>query len=193
MAATNEKHLQKNSGIIEVVKLPSNLTVLASNLSNVKAVKDEIDALAFVRLSSVIDVEVKEDYSDVIKQETDDNGVIYSWTSPKVTITGSWYELGNPAVLQEIVGKVKVTDASGEFLGNKIDITELPSLIVRITSTDPKTQRIKQDYCIDATFADELIRSYVNPKRAGEIKGTPFTFEWNEGGGIFTFTDQDVE
>lgn len=116
MSATNEKFLNKNSGIVEIVKIPSGFTPLADNLSNVASVQTAIDALAFIRIASVVDVAVEEDYSDVIKIDTDDNGVIYTSANPKVKIAGKYYEIGDPAVLTEMVGKIKVSATGKEFV-----------------------------------------------------------------------------
>ena len=65
-------------------------------------------------------------------------------------------------------------------------------MILRITSTDPVTSKIKQTYIIDASFTGELVTQYLDPKRAGNLANSPFEFTGNSGGGIFTYTDDLV-
>jgi len=43
MSATVEKNLNKNAGIIEIVKLPAGFSPLLDDLSNVEAVKTAVD------------------------------------------------------------------------------------------------------------------------------------------------------
>jgi len=43
--------------------------------------------LTLTRISSIVDLQVEEDYSDQIKIETDDNGVIYTSANPGVKIS----------------------------------------------------------------------------------------------------------
>lgn len=188
MAATNEKHLNKSAGRIEIVQLPAGLTALADDLSNMAAVKTAIDALTFVRIASIVDLLVEEDYSDQVAIETDDNGVIYTSASPSVKIGGKYYEIGNPAVLVEMVNKTKVSSAGEEYVGSKIQAGEVPALIVRITS-NLANGNMRQVYCIDASFSGVLAQGFLDVNRAGDLPGSNFEFNGNKGGGIFTYTD----
>ena len=192
MSATNEKYLNKNAGIIEIVKLPEAFTPLLADLSNVEAVKTAVDALTLVRISSIVDLLVEEDYSEQIKIETDDNGVIYTSANPGVKIGWKYYEISDPAVLTEMVNKIKVAVVGWEYVGNTLENTEIPALIVRLTSTDPVTAKIKQTYCIDATFGGVLVSGFLDVKRAGDLPNSNFEFNGNTGGWIFTFTDNVV-
>lgn len=192
MTATNEKYLSKNAGIIEVVKLPNGFTALEADLSNVVAVKTAIDALTLKRLASVIDLQVSESYADQITVDVDDNKRIYTSAEPVVSVSGTFYETWDPAIKTEILNKTKVTDVTGEFVGNVITNASIPSLILRITSTDPVTSKVKQTYIIDASFTGELVTAYLDPKRAGDLANSPFNFTGHSGWGIFTFTDESV-
>ena len=192
MSATNESHLNKNAGIIEVVKVPDGFSPLLSDLSNVVAVKTAIDALTLVRMASVVDLQVAENYADQVTVDVDDNKRIYTSAEPSVVVSGAYYETWNPDVLTEVLPKTKVTDVTGEFVGNVIENSDIPAIIIRITSTDPQTGKIKQTYVIDASFTGEMISQYLDPKRAGNLANSPFEYTGNSGGGIFTFTDEGV-
>lgn len=192
MSATQEKFLNKNPGIIEVVRVPTSFTPLASDLSNVEAVKTAIDALTFIRMASVIDLQVAENYSDQIKIDVDDNKTIYTSAEPSVKISGAFFETWDPAVKTEIVNKTKVDVTWGQFVGNVLENADIPALILRLTSTDPATSKVKQTYLIDAGFTGELVTQYLDPKRAGNLANSPFEFSGKSGGGIFTYTDDLV-
>lgn len=192
MGATNEKYLSKNAGIIEVIRVPALFTPLEADLSNVRAVKTAIDALTLKRLASVIDLSVSEAYGEQITVDVDDNKRIYTSAEPVVTISGTFYETWDPAIRTEILNKIKVTDLTGEYVGNTIANADIPALILRITSTDPITSKVKQTYVIDASFTGELVTAYLDPKRAGNLANSPFQFTGNSGGWIFTFTDESI-
>lgn len=192
MSATQEKFLNKNAGIIEVVRLPDAFTPLESDLSNVETVKTAIDALTFIRMASVVDLQVAEGYTDQITVDVDDNKRIYTSAEPTVKVSGSFYETWNPAVKTAILNKTKVDATWGQFVGNVIENADIPALILRLTSTDPVTGKVKQTYLIDASFTGELVTQYLDPKRAGNLANSPFEFTGNSGGGIFTYTDDLV-
>ena len=188
MSATEEKYLNKLPGIIEIVQDPGTLTAILDDFSNVEAVQTEIDLLTFLRLSSITDLNVNDDFSDVLKVETDDNGIIYSSVNEQVTVTGNYYEIGDPDVLAEMLGK-NVIDVTGvQHVGSKIGSKGMPSLIVRITSALPGG-KTKQVYVRDATFIGQVVNGFLDANRAGDLPNSPFEFSGNKGGDIFTFTD----
>lgn len=188
MTATQEKYLNKYPAKIEIVKDPGTLTALADDLSNAETVKGEIDALTLFRLASVVDLQSSEDYSDKLKIETDDNGIIYTSTSPVVKISGTYYEIGNPDALKEMLGKKVINGTGNQIVGNKIGSQEMPKLICRITADLPGS-KVKQVYLMDANFVGEIINGFLDPNRAGDLPNSSFEFEGNKGGAVFTFTD----
>jgi hypothetical protein len=135
MTATQEKYLNTKSAIIEVVRDPGTLTAILDDFSNAEAVKTEIDALTFKRLSSVTDLSTVNDFSDQLKIEADDNAIIYNSTQNVVTVTGNYYEIGNPDVLEEMLGEKIVNGTGNQIVGDKIGTKSMPRLIVRITSS----------------------------------------------------------
>jgi len=188
MSATEEKYLNKLPGIIEIVKDPGTLTTIAEDFANAEAVKTEIDALTFFRLASVTDLQVEDDYSDILKVETDDNGIIYSSANEVVKVTGNYYEIGDPAPIAEMTGKQIVNGIDNQIVGSKIGSKEMPKLIVRITSA-LAGGKTKQVYVRDTNFVGQLINGFLDVNRAGDLPNSPFEFEGNKGGDIFTYTD----
>ena len=113
MSATNSKALLVNPGILEVATWVNTIPALASDLSNASTVKSALDALSYVRLASITDLQVSENYgNNPVEVITDDNGTIYLSTVPEVTMTGNWYEVGELSVVNKITGKATLSVAS---------------------------------------------------------------------------------
>jgi len=192
MTAINKAHVNKNSAIVEIATRPDAFTDCQADLSNVAAVKTAIDALTFERMASVTDVQTSENYSNIIKVDADDTGTIFTSADPEVKLTGNWYEIFNPDLLAVLVNKVKVTDGTDIYSGNKIDSLELPKLIARVTSTDPNTNKVKITYLTDSNFTGEIITAFLDANRAGALPNSPFEFTGNRQGTIFHYTDETV-
>ena len=188
MSATEEKYLNKLPAVLEIVQDPGTLTAILDDFSNVEAVKTEIDALTFFRISSITDLNVEDDFSDVLKVETDDNGVIYTSANEVIKVTGNYYEIWNPDVLSEMLGKLVVDGTGNQAVGSKIGSKEMPKLIVRITSALPNS-KTKQVYVRDSNFIGQVVNGFLDVNRAGDLPNSPFEFEGNKWGDIFTFTD----
>ena len=90
MSATNSHALSVNPWILEVAVWTSSIPTLASDASNSVAVKASLDALSFVRLASITDLKVSENYGNKpVEIITDDNGTIYKSAVPAITIKGN--------------------------------------------------------------------------------------------------------
>lgn len=277
MSAVNKKALSVNPGILEVANWSASIPKLASDLSNANAVKSACDALSFVRLASVIDTRVSENYGDNVTEViTDDTGTIYKASVPNIGITGNWFEVGELDVVSKITGKdvlnvagsatpvtgeahgtgwtvatpIKVNNKNGantivssivvknnsttltlntdyktyvgngtngelgytyivpltaqtgaitfdysytpnasKFIGGVIQSVEIPQLVVRITSTDSVTGKVKITYLIDSGFDGELVNGFVDVARAGNLEASPFSFIGNRQGQILHYTD----
>lgn len=192
MTAVNPAHVNKNSAVVEIAARPAAFTECTANLSNVVAVKTAIDALTFERMASVTDVQTSESYSNIVKVDADDTGTIFTSADPEVKLTGNWYEIFNPDLLAMLVTKYKVTDSSNTYIGNKIDSLELPKLIVKITSTDPVTSKVKITYVTDSNFTGEIVTAFLDANRAGALPQSAFEFTGNRQGTIFHYTDETV-
>lgn len=277
MGAINSKALSVNPWIVEVAQYVSTLPVLLADNSNAVAVKSALDALTYVRVSSVTDVKVSENYGDnKVEIITDDNGTVYKSVAPSVTISGNWYEIWDVDSINAMVGKtilsvawtpVTITDeakGTGWTVGQPIKLNnknwantavtitnvkawastlvantdyksyvadgtngqkgytyivpltaqasaitstyqytpnaskytwmtikniQIPKLVVRITSTDCTTNKVKVNYLVDSWFDWELIQSFVDVARAWEIANAPFNFTGNRNGQVLSYTD----
>ena len=277
MPALNEKALNVNPGIVEVAVNPGTIPALAADASNAVAVRSACDALSFTRLASVIDVKISENNgANVVEVISDDLGTIYKAGVPDVTVTGSFYEVGDVDAVSTITGKptlnvagspvtvtaeahgtgwtvgtpIKATHKNGDdtivtsivvknnsttlaagtdystyvgngvngdegytyvvpltaqtgsitfgysytpnaatYVGTTISSKEIPSLVVRVTSTDPATGKVKITYLIDSGFDGELVSAFVDVARAGNLEASPFSFKGNRLGTILSYTD----
>lgn len=277
MPASNTHALSVNPGIVEVAPYVTTLPVLLNDNSNAVAVKSALDALTYVRIASVTDVKLMENYGQKgVEIITDDNGTIYKSVAPSVTIKGNWYEAGDVDAVKALVGKtvlnvattpvvvtaeahgtgwtigkpfalnykngantvvasitVKVnavskvlntdysvyvgdgtngtlgvtyivpitaqtlaitvdytyTPNASKLTGSTIQNTQLPNLVVRITSTDAVTSKVKTQYLVNSNFDGEIVSAFLDVARAGEIGVSPFSFSGNRKGQVLQFTD----
>lgn len=113
MSAVNPKALIKNAGILEVANYSAAIPVLASDLSNAVAVKSALDALTYVRLASITDLKVSENYGDNVTEViADDTGTVFKSSVPNVTVNGNWFEVGELSVIEKITGKSSLAVAA---------------------------------------------------------------------------------
>lgn len=277
MSATNSKALLVNPGILEVANWTAAIPVLLADGSNAAAVKSALDALSYVKLASITDLKVSENFGDKqVEIITDDNGTIYKSAVPKISVKGNWYEVGEISVVNKLTGKatlaiagsatpitaeahgtgwtvgtpIKLNNKDGDnsvvqsivvkcggvtkalntdyavfvgdgnngtlgytyitpitaqataitvdysynpnvsqYIGTTIKNTVIPQLVVRVTSTDASTSKVKVTYLINAGFDGELVQEFVDIARAGNIGASPFSFEGNRMGQVLSFTD----
>lgn len=285
MSAENQKALSVNPGVLEVATNPGTITALLADGSNAATVRAECDALTFLRVASVIDLQISQNFGDnIIEIVADDTGTIFKASLPSVVISANWYEIGETDVVTMITGAASldvaatpvavtteiilaassgsvakgavyvlahknaagtvvtsvtvdvagtplvantdytikvdstgaVTGTAGEsyitflaattnnaqvdvdytytpaastYTGFTIKSMELESLVVRITSTDPTTSKVKVDYLIDCGFEGELVEAFVDINRAGDLPNSPLSFTGNKNGTVLRFTD----
>jgi len=57
-------------------------------------------------------LEVVENLAEnMLKVDTDDNGTIYKATTPKISVTGNWFELFETRIIEKILGQNVVNQA----------------------------------------------------------------------------------
>lgn len=81
------------------------------------------------------------------------------------------------------------TPSASQYMGGTIQNTVIPQLVIRVTSTDPETSKVKIVYLINSGFDGELVNEFSDIARAGTIGASPFTFTGNRLGQILAFTD----
>lgn len=90
---------------------------------------------------------------------------------------------------QSITIVYNYTPNAAKYVGNNIENTEIPRLVIVLRAIDPKTGKKVEIYLGDAVINSEVIVGFVNPKRAGGLTNSPFEFLGNEGGFSFMYTD----
>lgn len=273
MTAINESALPKNVGYLYVADYTTSITQLLADISNASVVKGELDGLSYDRVASITDLEVVENLAEnMLKVDTDDNGTIYKATTPKISVTGNWFELFETDVIEKILGQNVVnqawtivedatqtrgantvtknmfyaitgqnsvwtkqtivsvmqwastltewteyeivkrddgiwgivfltafdatksttltydyTPASSKFQGNLIAPKEIPALVIKITSLDTETNKNRITYLVNCGLESDLVSSFIDVIRAGDMKPTPFEFVGNKQGFILKY------
>lgn len=184
MSATNENALSILAWLVYVAPW-SAVTALLDDMSNSSIVAWELDALSYERLASVTDVQFSMNTSDkVTKVETDDNGTIYSAYEPTIKISWNWYETGEVNTLKTILG-LNVLDIAWSpdqrIYGLNISSKELPKIVVKIVGRDDANGKNNTIYLYDAGLSGDVIQSFIDVVRAGDIPASPFEFLGNRG------------
>lgn len=185
MSATNERALSILAGDVYIAQWAA-ITALDDSLSNAVTVKSQLDALSYARLASVTDVAFAVNTSEnQIKVETDDNGVIYQAYTPQAKISGNWFETGEVIDLQYLLG-LNVLDVAGspakKIYGQNLTTKELPKLVIKIIGKSDTDWLENTIYLYDAGLSGDIIQSFVDVVRAGDIQSSPFEFLGNKGG-----------
>lgn len=182
MSASNENALSILAGLVYVAEWAA-ITALEDDLSNASAVSLELAALSYERLASVTDVQFSVNTSDkTMKVETDDNGTIYSAYEPTAKISGNWYETGEVNVLATILW-LSVLDVAwtpgARVYGQNITSKELPKIVIKIVGQDDSSGYNNTIYLYDAGLSWDVIQSFLDVVRAGDIPASPFEFIGN--------------
>lgn len=185
MSATNQNALSILAGEVYIAEWAA-ITALDDSLSNAATVKGELDALSYSRLASVTDVAFSVNTSEnQIKVETDDNGVIYSAYTPTAKISGNWFETGEIGSLEKMLG-VEVLNVWGspasKIYGQNITTKELPKIVIKIVGKDDTNGKSNTVYLYDAGMSGDVIQSFIDVVRAGDINPSPFEFLGNKWG-----------
>lgn len=73
---------------------------------------NQLDALSYTRLASIIDLNIETDMSaDRNEQVADDTGTILIWNRPGIMASMTWFESGETAALSKILGVTVVNQA----------------------------------------------------------------------------------
>jgi hypothetical protein len=185
MTAVNEDALSVAVGDVYIASRAS-VTALDDTMSNAATVITALDALSYERMASVVDVAFSVDTStNQVKVETDDTGLIYQAYRPESKIVGTWYESGDIDVIKKLLG-VNVLDVAGspasKIYGQNLTTKALPKLVVKIVGRADAAGKKNIIYLYDSAMNSEIMQSFADIARAGDIKGSPFEFIGNKGG-----------
>ena len=180
MSATNQTALSILACKVYIAPWAS-ITALQDSLSNASTIIAQLDALSYSQLASVTDVEFAINTADkAMKIETDDNGIIYQAYTPMVKVTWNWFETGDVNSISALIWANVQTSGTGRIYGQNITAKSLPHLVVKIVWVADSAWLSNTIYLYDAWMSWDIIQSYVDVVRAGNIKPSPFTFEWNK-------------
>ena len=74
------------------------------------------------------------------------------------------------------------TPSATRYSGMNTDFREVPRLLVKITTVADENGDVDTQYLSDAISSGDVVRSFVDSARAGEVKNTPFEIMVNNGG-----------
>ena len=185
MSATNSNALSISTGKIYIANW-SAITALTDNLSNSVQVISDLDALSYTQIASVTDVTfaIWTGEKKVIV-ETDDNGIIWTGYIPSATITGNWFESNEVWVIEKVLGLTSLAVSATipyKVMGQNITSKTLPKMVVKIVGTADSAGKKRTIYLYDSMMSTDILTSFLDVVRAGNLKGTAFTFEWNKNG-----------
>ena len=162
------------------------------DLSNAKEIITACDKLITdskaKRMGSVIDVKLTVGKGNDIEVKTDDNGLLLRANTPEAKIAGNWYEVFDFEVIKQFLN-IKVVDVakSGQekaytIAGQKIAPSLIPECVVILEGLENDSNEKVFVYLTNSGFTGELVYSFVDYVRAGNVENTPFEFSANSGG-----------
>lgn len=79
------------------------------------------------------------------------------------------------------------TPASAKYQGNLIAPKDIPPLVIKINSVDSETGKTRITYLCNCGLESDLVSSFIDVIRAGDMKPTPFEFVGNKQGFILKY------
>ena len=186
MSAVNEYALQDDIGYLYVIAKEDLSEDFKNDMSNSETLRAELDALSFTRMASVTDLALTTNLTDnLVEVEADDTGTLKKFTRPAVTISGNWFEVGDIDVLKIILGVSSADEAwppASTNWGMNIATRDIPELIVKIVTVADSDGAVNTAYLYNAGLSGELVNSFLDIVRAGDLPTSAFEFTGNKGG-----------
>ncbi len=162
------------------------------DLSNAKEIITACDKLITdnkaKRMGSVIDVKLTIGKGNDIEVKTDDNGLLLRANSPEAKIAGNRYEVFDFEAIKQFLS-IKVVDVAKNgqekaytIAGQKIAPNLIPECVVILEGLENDSNEKVFVYLTNSGFTGELVYSFVDYVRAGNVENTPFEFSANSGG-----------
>lgn len=181
MSATNPSALQDVTAKLYVATKTSLSAEFLNDLSNAESLRAEIDALTFTRVASVTDLTLSINLQDnLVEVESDDNGILKTFTQPAVNISWNRYEVWDADVL-EIVLWINQLAVSGS--PNSVDYwfklssRTLPELIVKIVTDADDNNEVKTVYLYNAGISADIQQTFLDVTRTQDLPASPFEFQ----------------
>jgi len=186
MSAVNEYALNNDIGWLYVIPKVDLTATFLNDMSNSETLRAELDALTFTRVASITDLQLSTNLSDnLVEIETDDTGVIATFTRPAVTISGNWFESWDIDVLKIVLGVSSADEVwppASTNWGMNLTKRDIPELILKIVTVADDNGSVNTTYLYNAGLSGEIIAPFLDPVRAGDIPGSAFEFVGKKGG-----------
>lgn len=194
MAAIKEGALQDAIGEIYVAPKVTLSEAFNNDLSNSETLRTELDALTYTRIASVTDLALTINLTDnLVEVEADDTGTLKKFTRPAISVAGNWFEVGDVDALAVILG-INSLDVAGSpnsvNWGFNITTRDIPELIVKIVTVANDAGESDTAYVYDSGISGDLVLSFLDIVRAGDLPASPFDFQGNKGGFVLVNSER---
>lgn len=186
MSAITEGALQDQIWELYVIAKTDLSASFLNNMTNAEALRAELDALTFTRMASVTDLNMAVNLTDnLVEVEADDTGTLKKFTRPQVTISWNWFEVWDVDALSILLGITSLAVAgsptSVDYGWNNTTRT-IPELIVKIVTVADSNGDVDTVYLYNAWLSGELVFSFLDVVRAGDLPASAFELVWNKWG-----------
>lgn len=178
MPATNPNALQDVAAKLYVASRVDLSAEFLNDLSNAETLRGELDALTYTRVASIIDLTMSINLQEnLVEVESDDNGILKTFSQPAVNLTGSWFETGDVDALKILLGinslNVAGSPNSVDY-GMKLNTRTIPELIVKVVTEPDENNKVKTVYLYNAGINADLQFTFLDIVRAGDLPASPF-------------------
>jgi len=185
MSAIKNGALQDQIWQLYVIAKSTLSTAFLDNLTTAEALRTELDALTFTRMASITDLNLKLNLSDNLKEiEADDTWTLKKYTRPSVIISWNWFEVWDIDALKILLWinslAVAGSPTSVDYWFN-LSTRTIPELIVKIVTVADSNWDVDTVYLYNAWLSWELVLSFLDVVRAGDLPASAFELAWNKG------------
>lgn len=185
MSAIKNGALQDQIWQLYVIAKSTLSTAFLDNLTTAEALRTELDALTFTRMASITDLNLKLNLSDNLKEvEADDTWTLKKYTRPSVIISWNWFEVWDIDALKILLWinslAVAGSPTSVDYWFN-LSTRTIPELIVKIVTVADSNWDVDTVYLYNAWLSWELVLSFLDVVRAGDLPASAFELTWNKG------------
>lgn len=195
MSATNPNALQDVIGKLYVAPKVSLWVDLDDDMTNSESVRTALNALTYTRMASITDLTMSINLQDkLVEVESDDNGILKSFSLPTINITGNWFETGDVDALEVLLGIQSLAVAGSPNsvnYGFNLATRVIPELVVKIVTDADENGNVKTAYLYNAGLSADLQFTFLDIVRAGDLPASPFELAGKKGGFVL-INDQRI-
>lgn len=176
--ATNPNALQDVSAKLYVAPRVTLSDDFLNDLSNAETLRSELDAITYTRIASITDLTMAINLQDnLVEIESDDNGILKTFSQPSVNLTGNWFETGDVDALKILLGIESLNVAGSPDsvdYGMNINTRVVPEIIVKVVTEPDENNKVKTVYMYNAGISADLQFTFLDIVRAGDLPASPF-------------------